>query len=224
MTTVPASDSAVLPAQVAAVLFDLDNTLVRSEPAWFAAVADLWTEAGGDPSGKGVLGGTVDHLVSEFVTEYPDANRAQVEGRLLGLLARHLESATVALPGASELLTRLAALVPIAVASNSPSEMVRQLVSSLGWAGLVTAALGTEDVTAPKPAPDLYLAAASRCDADIADCVIFEDSPMGALAAATAGAFVVTVGADAVGHGNLSVGSLLDPRVAEWYPEAVPSS
>ncbi len=43
--TVTRSTGTGLPTRVAAVLVDLDNTLVASEDAWFAAARDLWTEA-----------------------------------------------------------------------------------------------------------------------------------------------------------------------------------
>ncbi len=210
-----------LPPRVAAVLFDMDDTLVDSEFAWFAAIEELWTEAGGDPSGRGMLGGSLADLTREYVREYPSADEQAVERRLRELLARHLDGAVRPMPGAPELLGRLSAVMPITIASNSPSDIVAQVVRALGWTEHFTAALGTEDVAAPKPAPDLYLAAAEACGVDISDCVVFEDSPVGAAAARAAGAFVVTVGPAAVGLGDAAVGSLLDDAVSRWQPEVI---
>lgn len=208
-----------LPPRVSAVLFDMDDTLVDSERAWFAAVDLLWRESGGDPTGKGMLGGTLADLVERYLEDFPGTDQEWVERRLGELLDAHLDAGVDPMPGAPELVRRLSAGFPITVASNSPSHIVEAVVRSLGWEGYFRAWLGTEDVALPKPAPDLYLAAARSCGVDISRCVIFEDSPTGASAGMAAGAFVVTVGSAAVDRGHLNVDSLLDPRIVNWHPQ-----
>ncbi|SHJ82681.1 haloacid dehalogenase superfamily, subfamily IA, variant 3 with third motif having DD or ED [Tessaracoccus bendigoensis DSM 12906] len=210
-----------LPSRIAAVLFDMDDTLVDSEAAWFAATEDVWTDAGGDPTGKGLLGCSIADLVEQFEADFPGADPAETERRLRERLSHHIGDAVAPMPGAVDLITRMSALFPITIASNSPSDIVAHVVDSLGWGAFFTARLGTEDVASPKPAPDLYLAAAAACGVDIADCVIFEDSPVGVQAARAAGAFVVAVGPAAAGAGHTSVESLLDPRVVAWRPGPV---
>ena len=210
-----------LPSRIGAVLFDMDNTLVDSEHAWFSATADLWRHAGSEPAGVGVLGGTVADVVQEFLDAHPDVDPAPVEARFMGFLHDRLADGVVTMPGAHELLTRLSATIPVAIASNSPSAIVRDTVAKMGWSELFTAAVGTEDVAAGKPAPDLYLAAARACGADPKTCIVIEDSPMGAAAGRAAGAFVLTVGPVGDGHGDLNIDSLLDPRILAWTPEVV---
>lgn len=212
---------AMLPSRVAAVLFDMDNTLVASEDAWFAAARQLWEDAGRDSSGKGILGGTVADVVDDYLGDFPHADREEVTTRMNDLLESHLDGGVRPTPGAAELIERLSARMPITIASNSPSLIVTKVVSALGWGQHFTAALGVEDVDLPKPAPDLYLTAAARCAADIAHCVVFEDSAVGAAAARAAGAFVVTIGPDAAHLGDLNVAALTDRRVAEWNPRVV---
>lgn len=210
---------AALPSRVAAVLFDMDNTLVASEDAWFAAARQLWEDAGRDSSGKGILGGTVADVVDDYLRDFPRADREAVTTRMNDLLVSHLDGGVHPTTGAVELIERLSARMPITIASNSPSLIVTKVVAALGWEHHFTAALGVEDVDLPKPAPDLYLTAAARCGADIADCVVFEDSAVGAAAARAAGAFVVTIGPDAAHLGDLNVAGLTDPRVTDWTPE-----
>lgn len=210
-----------LPQRVAAVLFDMDNTLVASEDAWFAAARQLWEEAGGDAAGKGVLGGTVRDVVDDLLRDFPDANPVALSQRMIDLLMGQLADGVRPTAGAPDLIQRLSTTVPITIASNSPTAVVEHVVSSLGWGQMFTAALGTEDVEHPKPAPDLYLTAAARCGAAIGDCVVFEDSPMGAMAARAAGAFVVTIGLEAAHLGHLNVADLTDPRISAWHPEAL---
>lgn len=214
--------STALPVRVGAVLFDMDNTLVDSEHAWFEATADLWRNAGSQPEGVGILGGTVADVVREFRINHPAEDQADVERRFMHSLHQHLAEGVVMMPGAGDLLSRLAGRVPLAIASNSPSAIVRDTVARMGWEGTFAAAIGTEDVAEGKPAPDLYLAAARACGVAAETCVVIEDSPMGAAAGRAAGAFVLTVGAVGLGHGDLNVDSLLDPRVRAWEPESTP--
>lgn len=210
-----------LPQRIGAVLFDMDNTLVDSEHAWFQATADLWEQAGSRPEGVGILGGTVADVVEEFRDAHEGFDFALVERDFLKFLHDRLSGGVTTMPGAEDLLTRLASCVPVAIASNSPSEIVRETVAKMGWGPLFTAAVGTEDVAEGKPAPDLYLAAARACGADPSTCVVIEDSPMGAAAGRAAGAFVLTVGAVGAGHGDLNIDSLTDPRILAWTPELV---
>ncbi|RMB59887.1 HAD family hydrolase [Tessaracoccus antarcticus] len=208
-----------LPSRIGAILFDMDNTLVDSEHAWFEATADLWRHAGSQPDGVGVLGGTVADVIREFLAAHPDADPEPVERRFMEFLHHHLADGVVTMPGAEELLTRMAPILPVAIASNSPSVIVRDTVARMGWSSLFTAAVGTEDVAQGKPAPDLYLYAARACGVAPETCVVIEDSPMGAAAGRAAGAFVLTVGDVAADHGDLNIDSLTDPRILAWTPE-----
>ena len=217
----PEPQTRQLPARIAAVLFDMDNTLVASEDAWFAASRKLWEDAGADSTGKGILGGTVYDVVDAYLLDFPGSDRDELSQRLISTLGAALAEGVRPTAGALDLIGRLSARLPITIASNSPSVIVQQVVAALGWQSMFTAALGTEDVANPKPAPDLYTTAALRCGVDIADCVIFEDSPMGAAAARAAGAYLVTICPEAAHLGDLNVADLTDPRILNWHPEVI---
>lgn len=210
--------SRTIPDEVDAVLFDLDDTLVATEQAWSSAADRLWREAGAGSAGAAVSGGTLHDITAEFSRHFPDADPVSTEDRLRELLSEELGDRIRSLPGVEELLERLAGRVPMAVASNSPSAIVQRVIRERGWQGRFAATLGAEDVVAPKPAPDLYLAAAARCGADIRRCVVFEDSAIGTAAAVAAGAFVVTVGAEARGSGHAEIVSFTDPLLTRWQP------
>jgi len=175
MTRHPAAEASphdrlvALPDRVAAVLFDMDNTLVASEHAWFAATRELWRELGEDSAGQGILGGTVQDVVDEIIGVHPGADPEALGARMLELLGENLRDGVHPTPGAAQLIERLSPSLPITIASNSPSDIVARVVGALGWGHHFTAALGTEDVVHPKPATDLYLLAAERCGADITE-------------------------------------------------------
>jgi beta-phosphoglucomutase-like phosphatase (HAD superfamily) len=93
-------------------------------------------------------------------------------------------------------------------------------VQALYRAGLARSfdiVLGADDVSHPKPAPDLYLRAVELLDAEPQATVAFEDSAPGVASARAAGLHVVAVGTE--GGGPLGaherVESLEDPHVVE---------
>jgi HAD superfamily hydrolase (TIGR01509 family) len=100
-------------------------------------------------------------------------------------------------PGALALIQTLqVAGVPMAVASNSPRVFLDLVLAGAGLAGAASPFLATvagDEVSLPKPAPDIYLAACAALGADPAQCVAFEDSPPGVAAARAAGIHVTGV-------------------------------
>ena len=213
-----------LPNRVAGVIFDMDDTLFDSEKAWHEAAAALWRDAGGVFRGYDDRGGTVEDLANAFLDEFEEGTEreermADVCARLEEAIRERLDVDLEPMPGADALTSRLAAVVPLAIGSNSPQRIVEQCVCAIGWEDRFTAALGVSADMNPKPAPDLYREAATRLGADPRDCVIFEDSPTGARAAVASGAFVVTIGDDARGIGTLAVDTLNDDIVTSWTPE-----
>jgi HAD superfamily hydrolase (TIGR01509 family) len=119
------------------------------------------------------------------------------------------------MPGALALLDVIT--VPVGVASNSPRSFVERTLDAAGVRGRFGCVLAADDVTHPKPAPDLYIALAHGLGADPADCVALEDTPTGVAAARAAGAFVIGVPSMegvVLDGADLVVPSLADPRVA----------
>lgn len=99
----------------------------------------------------------------------------------------------VEVPGAARFL---AALPPArwAIVTSAPRELAIGRLTAAGLpipATMVTA----DDVSAGKPQPDCYLLAASRLGVAPADCLVFEDAPVGIAAGIAAGADVVVVSA-----------------------------
>ncbi|WP_344646527.1 HAD family hydrolase [Winogradskya consettensis] len=98
-----------------------------------------------------------------------------------------------ALLGARDLARSLHGRVPIAVASNNPRAFVTTALVSAGLDNFFTHMYAAEDVTNPKPAPDLHLTACAALNADPTRSIAFEDSPTGVAAARAAAMHVVGV-------------------------------
>lgn len=213
-----------LPSRVAAVIFDMDDTLFDSEKAWHEAAAALWREAGGAFRGYDDRGGTVEDLANAYLDEFGfvgerEDRMNEICAQLEASIRERLRTDLAPMPGADALTSRLKKKLPLAIGSNSPQAIVEQCVHAIGWRDRFQVALGVGEGMNPKPAPDLYLEAARQLGVDPRDCVIFEDSPTGARAAVAAGAFVVTIGEAARGIGTASVDTLEHDLVSSWTPE-----
>ena len=176
----------------AAVLLDMDGTLVDSDAAVERAWVSWAAEYGVDPDAvlaiaHGSPGGqTIRRL-------RPDLDDRAVAG----IVARQLEKEyddlvdVVAAPGAAALLATLDRLgLPWAVVTSADVRLAR---SRLGASGLPEPPrLGpVEAGRVGKPAPEGYLRAAARLGGDPARCLVVEDAGPGVAAGRAAGAVVV---------------------------------
>jgi len=93
-----------------------------------------------------------------------------------------------ALPGARELLAALhTAGYRQALASSAPEANIRLIVELLGLTAYLDATVSGETVAHGKPAPDIFLAAASKLGTTASHCLVIEDAPAGVQAAHAAG-------------------------------------
>src|SRR5438552_9427838 len=89
--------------------------------------------------------------------------------------------------GAAEAVRRLAARWPLGLASSSNRELIDRALEASGLAALFRATVSSEEVARGKPAPDAYLEAARRLDAEPRRCAAIEDSANGIRSAHAAG-------------------------------------
>ncbi|MFD3482541.1 HAD family hydrolase [Streptomyces sp. NPDC058665] len=208
----------------AAVLFDMDGTLVDTETLWWEAAAEVADGLGhrlSDADAPEVVGravaDTAAHLVRVTGAPRPDAVAADLTGSFL----RRVEAGAPPRPGACRLLAALEqAGVPFALVSASPRSVVDSVVAgSLADVGFAFT-LSADDTVRTKPYPDPYRAAAERFGAATGACVAVEDSPDGTASAEAAGCPVLVVPSllpVAPGEGRYFASSLedVDPAVLE---------
>jgi HAD superfamily hydrolase (TIGR01509 family) len=189
------------PAQLQAVLFDMDGLLVDTEPFWFevehavmARLGGQWTQADQQALVGGSLHRSVDYLLGRAQTDA--VRHDEVAGWLIGGMADLLTSREVALmPGARDLLTELrAAGVPCVLVTSSERVIMDAVLAGLAKHGVsFTATVCGADVSEPKPDPEPYKLAAALIGADPRACVALEDSPNGVASALAAGCVTVAV-------------------------------
>ncbi|MCD9198038.1 HAD family hydrolase [Aeromicrobium wangtongii] len=178
----------------AAVLWDLDGTIVDTEPLWMAAEhalaerhGKIWTEEDalelvGNSlivSGEYIRTKLEIDMTAEAIVEY-------LVDSLVASLREHIDWR----PGARELIAALAAEgVPQALVTMSYTAIAEPIAAALPFAAVVTG----DTVSRPKPYPDPYLLAAEKLGVDASDCLAIEDSRTGAASATAAGCDVLVV-------------------------------
>jgi len=176
------------------VLWDLDGTIVDSEPYWLSSEQRLVEEFGGtwsEADGFALIGAgltnaaehlqkcgvdmPVDAIVKRMVDEVDEMNARQVPWR----------------PGARELIRSIHdAGIPQVIVTMSYRTTANFVADEVGlFAGVVCG----EDVTHSKPHPEPYVMGAALVGFDASECVALEDSVPGSASAVAAGAVTIAV-------------------------------
>ncbi len=175
----------------AAVLWDMDGTLVDTEPYWFAAEFDLVAEFGGtwtEADAHSLVGFDLLDSAHELRTRGGvRLEPVQVVDRLLdGVIARVARELPWR-PGAPELLAAcVAEEIPCVLVTMSWRRLAEAVIAAAAPGSFVASVTGDE-VTNGKPDPEPYLAAAAVLGVAPAECVAIEDSPTGVASALAAG-------------------------------------
>jgi len=183
-------------ARPAAVLFDCDGVLADSEALVSRMVAEDLTARGWPITAEQCQGIFLGRAIPDMV---PVIERqvgplpAEWPVELSALIAARMRQETPPMPGALAVVRAVAeAGIPIACASNSRRDELAAKLEGLKLAALFgDRVFSYQDVPRPKPAPDMYLAAAAACGADPRDCVVVEDSALGTRAGIAAGCRVM---------------------------------
>jgi HAD superfamily hydrolase (TIGR01509 family) len=210
-------------AALTGVIFDCDGTLVDSEPlsaeTWRRVVGPLGYEIT-DADVATVVGSSYLRTHAFFAERAalpaPEALLPELNRVLFALIDERLEVFEDAITAVGELRARG---VPIAVASSSVRPRLDRTLAHAGLAFEIT--IAGDEVEHGKPAPDMFLLAASRLRVPPERCVVVEDSPPGVAAGRAAG--MLTLGVRRVEGIDLSAASrVVDTVTAEAILDLLP--
>lgn len=175
-----------------AFLFDLDGTIVDSEPLHFESEQRLLAEQGISftlEQKNQYVGLSTEKIIQRLIEDL--GLQGEVEELVAKKTDYYLELVREKLqvyPQMKPFITNLhAAGVPLAIASGSSLEIIHPVLAATKIQAFFSVITSAEEVDKGKPAPDVFLKAAHRLEVDPADCVVVEDSIYGVQAAQAAG-------------------------------------
>jgi beta-phosphoglucomutase len=182
-----------------AVIFDMDGVLTDSEPLICAAAMEMFREKGVVVQASDFhpfVGAGENRYIGGVAEKYAVAlDIVQAKARTYEIYLAMVPARLEAFPGAVALVQQCrAAGRPCAVASSADRIKIEANLNKIGlppstWQAIVTA----EDVERRKPAPDLFLKAASYLGVSPEQCTVVEDAVNGIAAAKAAGMRCVAV-------------------------------
>ncbi|MBZ9861006.1 HAD family hydrolase [Mesorhizobium sp. CA12] len=201
------------------VIFDCDGVLVDSEALSVSALLGMIELAGGtvseDAAYEHFLGKSMksvrEILGQEFGLDISDQHLTAMRVDLMRKFREELKP----IPGVKEVLPKLG--LPCCVASSGTLERIRYALDVTGLLPLLEPHLFSASmVERGKPAPDLFLHAATSMQARPCNCLVIEDSPAGVAAARAAGMRVL-----AFTGGSHAANPALKARLASTEPDFI---
>lgn len=182
-----------------AVVFDLDGTLVDSMPTHFKAWREALIKAGApkDVFPEDVFYAMGGRPTKDIVVEINGEHGLNLDPEFVALAKReaflnNLDSLEL-IDDVVDFARAMRGKMPLGIATGGGRVVVEKTLQAVGISDLFDEVVTANDVKCGKPAPDVFLEAASRLGVDAAECLAFEDAPAGMMAAQSAGMTVVSV-------------------------------
>lgn len=203
------------PSRPRAVVFDFNGTVSHDEPLLAELFHETFGEVGIDvPASlyfEEFAGFSDPEIVQKVLERFGRGGEADTAAAVLSrrtelYLERVAERPTIR-PGAAEAVRRIAAAVPVAIASGAARCEIDASLAAAGLGGVVGVIVAAEDVREGKPDPEGFLIALRRLGVDGASALAFEDSEPGVQAAVAAGMRCVAIAGTAPAERLLAAGA-----------------
>lgn len=207
-----------------ALLFDLDGTMIESDPIHAAVFREVFAERGREIDGQFYTDRIQGRLNEDIFTEFfpgedADALADEKEARFRDRLGGSADP----MPGLLTLMDRARGDgLAIGIVTNAPRLNAETMLSAIGLDGRFDTLVVCEDLPRGKPDPLPYRTGLERLGAAAAHALAFEDSRSGIASASAAG--IATIGLrSSLGHDALisagasdSIADFTDPGLGPW--------
>lgn len=175
---------------IKAIIFDFDGVIVLSEQGRFAALQQLGERYGieiGDDLFRKIIGRTTNDF---FKLNFPDLDPETLQKLMHDYQVEYKDKVVdhvVPIAFTNEFIRNYNGGKLLAVASGSDTKVLDTLLKHLGLHDKFTRIVGKEHVTKHKPDPEAYLYTAKELGLSTDECIVVEDTAVGAEAANNAG-------------------------------------
>jgi len=180
---------------IEAVIFDLDGTLVESEPIWAEAKLHIANRENVDISEQ-VLLAYVGRSVADFVLEVINPISAKsIENDIIERALSQYDNNLAEIPGAADLLKEFSKIgFAIAICSSAPERAIQKCMKFLNIEPCIDTFVSTELLAQGKPDKLPYIETLRRLGITRDKAIVFEDAPAGLTSSISAGIKTVCVG------------------------------
>ena len=183
---------------MSATLFDMDGLLIDSEILWHKAELEIFGSLGvplDDARDRSTKGMYVNEVVEYWYDRYPWVGPTcdEVVERLLQRVGDLVESEGVVMPGALRAIELAGERGPVALASSTPLSLIHRCLDHFNLGSAFVSVHSAEFEPYGKPHPGVFITAAASLRVAPGECLVFEDSAAGVIAAKAATMTVVAV-------------------------------
>lgn len=212
---------------ISTVIFDFDGVLADTERLHLRAFQRVfatrgWTLDEGDYFDR-YLGYDDAGLIAAFNTDtrlgLTQAELDALAGEKEKVFSSYIAEGTVLFPGAAACVECLADRFKLGIASGALKSEIRSILGAAALLHRFPVIVSAEDVSACKPDPEPYLAAARQLGADPASCLAIEDSPPGLEAARAAG--MKTIGVTTTATRDVLIADLVVDNLTQISPGVI---
>jgi sugar-phosphatase len=181
------------------IIFDMDGILIDSEPLWKIAEIEAFAKVGLDVTTKSLeesVGLRIDEVVKIWHKKVQWTNKTpkEVEDDIVNILIREIKIQGKELPGVTDLLKSLKSKgYKIGLATSSYQRIIDAVLEKLNIAEYFDICHSAEFEVHGKPHPSVFMSAADKLGVSPLDCLVFEDSLNGVIAAKAARMKVIAV-------------------------------
>ena len=174
------------------VIFDMDGLLIDSEPLWSEAATEVFAHYGKKMS-LADFASTTGLRTMEFVLwwlrdyKFDDTELEKVSKKIIDLVIEKISLKGKAMPGLAYILDFFVQRnFKIGIATSPPLSVANAVINLLNIEKYIQAITSAEKLQHGKPHPQVYLECAEALQSSPLECVCFEDSVNGMIAAKAA--------------------------------------